>query len=146
MAFVRLFPPGGGDALPAAEVIRRLRDEVGVVDADPGAGRDHVAGVVVATLRFSDSIPGKRERLAWLRSVRHAAVYVSFGDDLGPVAGRCVMPASELFFGGPDEVNGAAAGRAGGLGPRVLAVQRVGGIRSTHPPPLTQLRHRLPAR
>ena len=41
MAFVKLFPPEGG-TLPVAGVIRRLKDEFAVVDADPEAGQDYV--------------------------------------------------------------------------------------------------------
>ncbi len=108
MAFVKLFPPEGRDALPVADVIERLRDEFDVVDADPDAGQDHVAGMIAATLRFSDAVPGKQERLAWFQSVQDSAVYVSFGDDLGVVANCCVMPDSELFFGHGDEVDGPA--------------------------------------
>jgi hypothetical protein len=108
MAFVKLFPPEGHNALPVADVIRRLKDEFAAVDADSDKGQNHVADMIAATLRFSDAIPGKQERLAWLQSVQDAAVYVSFGDDLGTVAGCCVMPDSELFFGSPDEVDGPA--------------------------------------
>jgi hypothetical protein len=106
MAFIKLFPPKGGKALPVKDVIRRLRDEFEVVDADPHAGQDHVAGMIAATLRFSDALPGKKERLAWLQSVQNEAVYVSFGDNLGLVASCCVKPDSELFFGSPDEIHG----------------------------------------
>lgn len=108
MAFVKLYPPEGGDPLPVVEVIRRLREEFDVVEADADEGQDHVAGMILATLRFSDSIPGKQERLAWLQSVQDAAVYVTFGDDLRAVAACCVLPDSELFFGRPDEVHGPA--------------------------------------
>jgi hypothetical protein len=108
MAFVKLFPPEDGDALPVADVIRRLQDEFGVVDTDPNAGQDHVARMIVATLRFANSVPGKQERLAWLQSAQGTAVYVSFGDDLELMASCCVMPDSELFFGNPDEVDGPA--------------------------------------
>ena len=108
MAFVKLLPPEDGDALPVADVIRRLEDEFAEVHADPDAGQDHVAGMIAATLRFSDRVPGKQERLAWFQSVQDAAVQVSFGDDLGNVASCCVMPDSELFFGSPDEVDGPA--------------------------------------
>lgn len=108
MAFVKLLPPEGGDALPVADVIRRLEDEFAAVDADPDAGQDHVAGMIAATLRFSDTLPGKQERLAWFQSVQDAAVMVSFGDDLGLMASCCVRPESELFFDSPDEVHGPA--------------------------------------
>ncbi|AWM35589.1 hypothetical protein GobsT_67360 [Gemmata obscuriglobus] len=108
MAFVKLLPPEGGAPLSVADVIRRLADEFAEVHADPDAGQDHVAGMIAATLRFSDALPGKWERLARLQSVQHAAVCVSFGDDLGNVAACCVMPDSELFFGSPDEVDGPA--------------------------------------
>jgi hypothetical protein len=76
MAFIKLFPSEERGALPVADVIRRLRDEFVVVNADPEAGQDHVAGMIVATLRFSDSVPGKQERLEWLQSVQDAAVHV----------------------------------------------------------------------
>jgi hypothetical protein len=108
MAFIKLFPPERGDALPVKEIIRRLWDEFEVVDADPNAGQDHVAGMIAATLRFSDALPGKQERLEWLQSVQKDAVYVSFGDDLGLVASCCVKPDSELFFDSPDEIDGPA--------------------------------------
>jgi hypothetical protein len=108
MAFIKLFPPEGRDALPVKKVIRRLRDEFDVVDADPDAGQDHVAGMIAAALRFSDSLPGKQQRLAWLQSVQNDAVYVSFGDDLALVASCCVMPGSELFFDDPDAIHGPA--------------------------------------
>ena len=108
MAFIKLFPPDGSDALPVAEVIRRLRDEFDVVEVDPDQGRDHVAGMLAATLRFSDALPGKQERLAWLQSVQDEAVQVSFGDQRNTVASCCVMPGAELFFGTSDEVDGPA--------------------------------------
>jgi hypothetical protein len=108
MAFIKLFPPEGRDALTVKEVISRLRDEFDVVDPDPDAGRDHVAGMIAATLRLSDSLPGKQERLAWLQSIQNDAVYVSFGDDVGLVASCCVKPGSELFFDSPDEIDGPA--------------------------------------
>ena len=108
MAYIKLFPPEGGDPLPVRDVIRRLRGEFDVVDADPDAGQDHVAAMIAATLGFSDSLPSKQERLAWLQSVQNDAVYVSFGDDLGLVASCCVIPGSELFFDSPDEIHGPA--------------------------------------
>ncbi len=108
MAFIKLFPPEDGDTLPVADVIQRLRDEFAVVEADPEEGKDHVAGMIVATLRFSDALPWKQERLEWLQSVQDSAVYVSFGDDLGTVAGCCVMPDDALFFGDDDAVAGPA--------------------------------------
>ena len=106
MAFVKLFPTEGRNSLQVVEVINRLKDEFAIVDADPHEGQDHVADMIAATLRFSDALCGKQERLAWLQSVQDAAVYVSFGDDLGMVSGCCVMPDSELFFGSPDDVDG----------------------------------------
>lgn len=108
MAFVKLFPPETRDAWPVAEVIRQLEEEFAVVDADPDKGEDLVADMIAAILGFSDEMPGKQERLSRLRSAQHAAVYVSFGDDLGTMAGCCVMPDTELFFGYPDEVDGPA--------------------------------------
>ena len=108
MAFTKLFPPESRDALPVAEIIKRLRGEFQVVHADRDQGQDHVAAMIAATLRFSDVVPGKQERLARLQSIQQAAVYVSFGDDLGLVASCCVMPDSALFFDSPDEVSGAA--------------------------------------
>jgi hypothetical protein len=108
MAFIKLFPREGCNALPVVEVIGRLRGEFEVVDADPDHGQDHVASMIAATLQFSDSVPGKQEQLARLRLIQEAAVYVSFGDDRGLVADCCVMPDSALFFGSPDEVDGGA--------------------------------------
>jgi hypothetical protein len=74
MAFIKLCPPQGRDPLPVADVLRRLRDEFNFVDVDADAGQDHVGGMIAAALRFSDSLPGKQERLAWLQSVQDAAV------------------------------------------------------------------------
>jgi hypothetical protein len=108
MAFVKLLPPEGGNALPVADLIRRLENEFNVVDADPDTGQDYVAGMIAVTLRVSDAVPGKQERLAWFQSVQDAAVMVSFGDDLGLVASCCVLPDAELLFGSPDEVDGPA--------------------------------------
>ena len=108
MAFIKLLPPEGGEALPVGDIIRRLEDEFAVVEADPDAGQDHVAGMIAATLRFSDKLPGKQERLAWFQAVKASAVYVTFGDDDGPAASCCVMRDAELFFGSPDEVDGPA--------------------------------------
>jgi hypothetical protein len=108
MAFIKLVPPEGGDALPVAEVVRRLGEEFAIVDADPDEGQDHVGGMILATLRFSDAAPGKQERLGWLQRVQRDAVYVWFGDDYGTTAGCCVLPDSELFFGTPAEVHGPA--------------------------------------
>lgn len=108
MAFVKLLPPEGGDVLQVADVIRRLKNEFSIVHTDAEAGRDHIADIIAATLRFSDRVPGKQERIAWLLSVQESAVYVSFGDDLAVSASCCVKPDSELFFGNPDEVDGPA--------------------------------------
>ena len=108
MAFVKLLPHEGHDALPVSEVIERLRDEFDFVDTDPDAGQDHVAGMIAATLRFPDDLPGKQERLAWFQAIQDDAVVVTFGDDVGVVATCCVKPDSELFFDSPDEVDGPA--------------------------------------
>ena len=64
--------------------------------------------MIAAILGFSDSIPGKQERLAWLQSIQEAAVYVYFGDDLNTMAGCCLKPDTELFFDSPDEIHGPA--------------------------------------
>jgi hypothetical protein len=108
MAYVKLLPPEGRDPLPAAEVIRRLRDEFAVVDADPDAGQDHVADLIVATLRLSATLPGGEERVAALRAAQQEAVYLIFGDDLRLTAECCVQPGWPLFFGRRDAMNGPA--------------------------------------
>jgi hypothetical protein len=108
MAFVKLFPPKGSDALPIADVIHRLEDEFSIVDADPEKGQDHVADMIVATLRFSDAIPSKQEQVARLQSAQGGAVYVSFGDQRSTMARCCVIPDSELFFDSPEEIDGPA--------------------------------------
>ena len=77
MAFVKLLTPEDGNALSVREVIRRLKDEFTVVDADPDAGQDHVAGMIAVTLGFSDSLPDKQARLGWLQSVQDSADLVS---------------------------------------------------------------------
>lgn len=64
--------------------------------------------MIAATLRFSERVPGKQERLAWYQSVQDSAVYVSFGDGLAVSASCCLMPDSELFFDSPDEIDGPA--------------------------------------
>jgi hypothetical protein len=108
MAFTKLFPPEGRDALPVTGVIARLQDEFKIVNADPDEGQDHVAGMIAATLRFSDAVPGKQERLAWFQSVQQSAVYVKFGDELSLLASCCVTPDSALFFDSPEELHGPA--------------------------------------
>jgi hypothetical protein len=108
MAFIKLFPSEGGEPLPGADIIRRLRDEFALVVADPDEGRDHVAGMIAATLQFSDAVPGKPARLAWLESVQEDAVWVKFGDSQVVMAACCLMPNCELFFGSPDEVEDPA--------------------------------------
>jgi hypothetical protein len=67
-----------------------------------------VAAMIAATLRFSDDVPIKQLQLAKLQAVQDAAVYVSFGDNLGLAASCCVMQGSDLFFDKPDELNGPA--------------------------------------
>ena len=106
MAFIKLFPNEGHDALPVQTVIRRLREEFNLVDVDWDAGQDHVASMIAATLRFSDSLPGKQERIEWLQSIQNDSVYVSFGDELDLMASCCVQPESELFFDSSDVLHG----------------------------------------
>lgn len=108
MAFVKLFPNKNGKCHSITEIVRRLRGEFNLVDADPDKGQDHVAGMILATLRFSDEIPGKKERLKWLQTIQNEAVFVTFGDDYSLTASCCLKPDSELFFGSPDEVDGPA--------------------------------------
>ncbi len=106
MAFVKLHPRG--DALPVAEIVRRLQEEFAAFEADPDEGRDRVADMIVATLRLPDSVPHKRTRLAELQVVQNQAVLVTFGDDWHCAASCCVMPGAELFFGSRSEVDGPA--------------------------------------
>jgi hypothetical protein len=108
MAFLKLFPRKGCNALSVSDVIRLLCDEFAFVDADPDGGKDHVSGMIAAISRFSDSVPGKQEQLAWLISVQDSAVYVSFGDDPDLTASCCLMPGKELFFDSRDEIHGPA--------------------------------------
>ncbi len=108
MAFLKLFPHEGRDALTVSDVIRRLNDEFLVVDTDRDGGRDHVAAMIATALGFSDELPGKQERIAWLQSVQDTAVYVLFGDDQITMAGCCIMADTALFFGSRDEVDGPA--------------------------------------
>ena len=108
MAFIKLWPPEDRDPLPTAEIIARLRDEFVVVDVNPEAGRDHVGDVIASTLRFPDSLPWKADRIAQLQSIQDVAVYVTFGDDSILMAGCCLLPNEELFFGNPDAVDGEA--------------------------------------
>jgi hypothetical protein len=108
MAFIKLFPREGNEALPVADIVRRLGDEFAVVDADPDEGWDLVAGMIAATRRFSDALPHKQEQLARLQAVQDQAVYVTFGDSLDVVASCCLMPDSDWFFDSPDELCGPA--------------------------------------
>src|SRR5581483_11675240 len=102
MAFIKLFPHENSKALPVKEIIRRLRGEFALVHADPDEGSDHVAAMIVATLRFSDDLPHKQEQLARLQAVQNEAVYVLFGDSENVMARCCLMPDSALFFDDPD--------------------------------------------
>jgi hypothetical protein len=108
MAFVKLVRPDGRDALPVADIIRRLRDEFEYVVADPEEGQDDVANVIAATLRMSAVWPGGEERVAALQAVQREAVYVWFGDDASLTAGCCLKPGWELLFGRGVEVDGPA--------------------------------------
>lgn len=104
MAFIKLFPRG--EALPVAEVVRRLGEEFAAFEADPDGGRDHVADMMLATLRLPDTVPHKQARLAELQALQEQAVLVTFGDDGHCAASCCVLPGSELFFGSRAEVVG----------------------------------------
>lgn len=108
MAFVKLLPPEGRASHSVEEVLRRLRDEFGVVHTDPEEGRDRVAKMIEMLRGFSDSWPGKWAQLASLRSGQSEAVCVRFGDDPDLVAFCCVQPGSSLFFDSPDEICGPA--------------------------------------
>ena len=108
MAFIKLFPYQGAQYLDSHDIIERLRDEFKYVDVDTERGRDHVAGMIAATRRFSEAMPGKQDRIAALQAAQDYAVYVCFGDDPSVSAACCIMPESELFFGSPDEVDGDA--------------------------------------
>ena len=108
MAFIKLWPRDDDGALPVLEVVDRLREEFEFVSVDTEAGRDHVGDMIAATLSFPDTLPWKADRLAELKAMQEAALYVSFGDDLDVVAGSCVLPGEPLFFGNLDEVDGPA--------------------------------------
>ena len=108
MAFIKLLPPEGSEPHSVARIIELLANDFEEFESDAEAGRDHVGEMLAATLRFPDSLPGKQERLAWLRSVQNEAVMVAFSDGSDAVAQTCVMPDSELFFGSPDAIDGAA--------------------------------------
>ena len=108
MAFIKLFPREGSDYLPVEEVIERLRSEFDYVEIDEEEGRDHVGGMIAATLRFSDELPWKQERLKTLQKLQRHSVYIFFGDHSEAIAAFCFMPDSEMFFGSPEEVDGAA--------------------------------------
>jgi hypothetical protein len=107
MAFIKLFPPDGLEPHSVARIIELLANEFEEFESDAEAGRDHVGGMLAATLRFPDSLPGKQERLGWLRSVQNEAVIVAFSDGSDATAQTCVMPDSELFFGSPDAIEGS---------------------------------------
>lgn len=108
MAFIKLLPPESGESLSVSRVIELLDDEFELFESDSEAGRDHVGDMIAATLRFDDRLPGKQDRLNWLRTIQADAVMIAFSDGSGSVAQTCVMPDSELFFGSPDEVDGPA--------------------------------------
>jgi hypothetical protein len=108
MAFVKLFPLEGHDWLPIRKVIDSLRTEFSFVDVDPDAGQKHVADMIAATLRFSDTLPHKKAQLADLQTVQDSAVYVTFWDTDEIKASCCLMKDCALFFDSPDEVDGEA--------------------------------------
>ncbi|WP_442481745.1 hypothetical protein [Aeoliella sp. SH292] len=108
MAFIKLLPPKGSEPHSVARIVELLHEEFDVFESDAEAGMNQVDGMLAATLRFPDSLPGKQERLAWLRSVQNEAVMVAFSDGSDAMAQTCVMPDSELFFGSPDAIDGAA--------------------------------------
>jgi hypothetical protein len=108
MAFIKLIPRKGRKCLPVNSIVRLLKDEFTVMDIDRDEGQNHVAGMIAATLRFSDSLPFKQEQLTRLQSVQPTAVFVTFGDNLDVTASCCLMEDTELFFGYPDEVDGPA--------------------------------------
>lgn len=108
MAFIKLLPPEGSEPHSVARIIELLANDFEEFESDAEAGRDHVGGMLAATLRFPDSLPGKQERLAWLRSVQNEVVMVAFRDGSDAVAQTCVMPNSELLFGDCDAVDGSA--------------------------------------
>lgn len=106
MTFIKLLPPEGSEPHSVARIVELLSEEFEVFESDVEAGRDHVDGMLAATLRFPDSLPGKQERIAWLQSVQNEAVMVAFSDGSEAVAQTCVIPNSELFFGTHDAVDG----------------------------------------
>jgi hypothetical protein len=108
MAYIKLLPPTDGEAMPVIEVIRRLRDEFGVVELDPDAGQDYVAEMIAATHRWSHAVPGKQEQLEHLKKSQQAAVLVAFGDDHGTVAQCLLMPGWDLLFDKREELEGPA--------------------------------------
>jgi hypothetical protein len=108
VAFIKLWPAEGQKALLVAEIIERFREEFENVHTDAVAGQEHVGAMITATLRFSDAIPGKQERLESLRSVQSQAVLVSFGDCPELVVSVCVRSGSELFIDSPKALHGDA--------------------------------------
>ena len=108
MAFIKLIPRKGRKCLPVNSIVRLFKDEFAIVDLDRDEGQNHVAGMIAATLRFSDSLPFKQEQLTRLQSIQPTAVYVTFGDNLDVTTSCCLMADSELFFDNPDELDGPA--------------------------------------
>ena len=98
MAFIKLIPPKDRGALPVDKIVNRLMHEFTFLDADKEAGQNHVDAKITLTLRMSDSVADKQERLEWYQSIRDSTVFVWFGEDMDRTASCCVMPDSELIF------------------------------------------------
>lgn len=108
MAFLKLLPREGHSLRSVASVVSILRGTFMAVEIDRERGQEHVADMIAAVSRFSDSLPHKQPMLKALESVQAEAVYAYFGDAEDEMAGCCILPDDGLFFDGDAEIGGRA--------------------------------------
>src|SRR5262245_49283658 len=99
----KLIPGNGGPFLEPDEVVRRLRDEFDVVEADAEQGREHVQGMVRRLLKMeSGGTVGVDVHIDRLQKAREGAVMVVIADDDRSPDGRlrfAVIPGEPIIVG-----------------------------------------------
>ncbi len=93
----KLTPADGKSYLAADEVLRRLRDEFGFVEADAQQGREHVQGMVRRFLKA-----GAEETIDRLQKGRDEALMVVIADEAHSQDGRlrfAVIPGEPIIVG-----------------------------------------------
>src|SRR5689334_12349757 len=85
----KLSPADGTSYLEPEEVVRRLREEFEVVEADPELGREHVQGMVRRLLKMeSGGAVGMAVPMPRRQKARDGAVLVLAADAAGSPDGR----------------------------------------------------------